>query len=131
MIEGSCHCGAVKWSFDGPLESATACNCSVCRRYGTLWAYGYEGEEIAVTGQTQAYGWGRRNLEFHFCPTCGCVAAWRGTSAREDGRRRIAVNLRLADDPERVAGLLIDHFDGLDSFEDLPRDGKCVRDMWF
>lgn len=131
MIEGSCHCGALRWSFDGPLESATACNCTVCRRYGTLWAYGYEGEEIAVTGPTTVYGWGRRTLEFNFCPTCGCVAAWRATKAREDGRRRIAVNLRLADDPDQIAGLLIDHFDGLDSFEDLPRDGKCIRDMWF
>jgi hypothetical protein len=25
----------------------------------------------------------------------------------------------------------IDHFDGLDKFEDLPRDGKCVADVWF
>jgi hypothetical protein len=49
----------------------------------------------------------------------------------EDSRRRIAVNLRLADDPDQTASLLIDHFDGLDSFKDLPRDGKCVQDMWF
>ena len=25
----------------------------------------------------------------------------------------------------------IDHFDGLDKFEDLPRDGRCVADYWF
>ncbi len=36
-------------------------------------------------------------------------------------------NLFLSD---QIASLLIDHFDGLDSFEDLPRDGKCVKDMW-
>lgn len=132
MIEGACLCGAVKWTFDGPLESATACNCSACRRYGTLWAYGYEGEEIGVSGPTQvfmrAYG---AVLGFHFCGRCGCVAFWRGSSPGEDGRRRIAVNLRLADDPDQVAPLLIDHFDGLGSFEDLPRDGRCVRDLWF
>jgi hypothetical protein len=44
--------------------------------------------------------------------------------------RRIAVNLRLTD-PEAVAQLPIDHFDGLESFEDLPRDGRCVGDCWF
>ena len=22
-------------------------------------------------------------------------------------------------------------FDGLDSFDDLPRDGRCVADYWF
>jgi hypothetical protein len=48
----------------------------------------------------------------------------------EDGRRRIAVNLRLAE-PQAVAAIVIDHFDGLDTFDDLPRDGRCVRDYWF
>ena len=27
--------------------------------------------------------------------------------------------------------ILIDHFDGLVSFDDLPRDGRCVGTMWF
>jgi hypothetical protein len=40
------------------------------------------------------------------------------------------VNLRLAE-PEAVAQIPIDHFDGLNSFEDLPRDGRCVADYWF
>jgi len=131
MLEGSCLCGAVRWRFDGPVESTTACNCTACRRYGTLWIYGHEGEEIAVTGKTSAYSRGRANLEFHFCPTCGCVVSWRGTRTDERGRRRTAVNLRLVDEPDKVQSLLIDHFDGLEAFEDLPRDGKCVKDMWF
>lgn len=131
MIEGSCHCGKVHWRFDGPVESATACNCTVCRRYGVLWIYGYEGEQIEVVGATQVYTRGDANLGFHFCATCGCVVSWRAISAGTDGRRRIAVNVRLADDPDQVAPLLIDHFDGLHRFEDLPRDGKTVKDMWF
>jgi hypothetical protein len=129
MINGSCHCGAVRWSFDGVPASATACNCTVCRRYGVLWAYDYEGERIKVEGPTRAYMRGTA-IEFHFCPACGCVAYWRGLSVQKDGRRRIAVNLRLAE-PEDVASIVIDHFDGLKSFEDLPRDGRCVRDFWF
>jgi hypothetical protein len=40
------------------------------------------------------------------------------------------VNLRLAE-PEPVAKIPIDHFDGLVRFEDLPRDGRCVADYWF
>jgi len=58
------------------------------------------------------------------------VLCWRGLRLDKDGRRRIAVNVRLAE-PDAVAHLLIDHFDGLDKFDDLPRDGRCVRDMWF
>jgi len=46
------------------------------------------------------------------------------------GRLRIAVNLRLAE-PAAVAAISIDHFDDLDTFEDLPRDGRCVADYWF
>jgi hypothetical protein len=131
MIEGSCHCGAVRWSFDGFPEGAgaTACNCTLCRRYGVLWAYDYEDQGIRISGQTRVYSRGR-TIGFHFCPTCGCVAYWRALEPGEDGRRRIAVNLRLAE-PEAVAAIPIDHFDGLNTFRDLPRDGRCVGDYWF
>jgi hypothetical protein len=95
-----------------------------------LWAYDYQDERIQVSGPTRAYSWGSRSIGFHFCPDCGCMAYWRGINAGDDGRRRIAVNLRLAE-PEAVAGIVIDHFDGLRSFTDLPRDGRCVADMWF
>ena len=130
MLEGACLCGAVRWSFDGIPESATACNCTACRRYGALWAYDLENEGIRVSGPTGVFARGSRNLGFHFCPQCGCVAYWRGLKSDEDGRRRIAVNLRLAE-PDVVATIVIDHFDGLDTFDDLPRDGRCVADMWF
>jgi hypothetical protein len=42
----------------------------------------------------------------------------------------MAVNLRLTE-PAPIAAVPIDHFDGLGKFEDLPRDGKCVADLWF
>jgi hypothetical protein len=129
MLQGSCHCEAVSWSFEGIPGSATACNCTICRRYGALWAYDYENEGIKVSGPTVNYVRGRQ-IGFHFCPRCGCVAHWRALAAGEDGRRRIAVNLRLAE-PAAVSGIEIDHFDGLHSFEDLPRDGRRVADMWF
>lgn len=129
MIEGSCHCGAVHWRFDGMPDGATACNCTVCRRYGVLWAYDFEDEGIQVSGPTRIYIRGD-SIEFHFCPTCGCVTHWRSLYAGEDGRRRIAVNLRLSE-PEAVGQIPIDHFDGLVSFEDLGRDGRCVADYWF
>jgi hypothetical protein len=58
------------------------------------------------------------------------LAFWRGQDLDKDGRRRIAVNLRLAE-PAAVAKIPIDHFDGFDTFTDLPRDGRCVADYWF
>jgi hypothetical protein len=59
------------------------------------------------------------------------VTYWRGQGPDREGRRRIAVNLRLAEEPDDVARIPIDRFDGLCTFEDLPRDGRCVADYWF
>lgn len=130
-LEGACHCGRVSWKFDGLIESATACNCTSCRRYGALWAYGYVGKEIEVNGPTAAYDKGGKGLDFHFCEKCACVTHWLGKKDDEEGRRRIAVNLRLVKDPDTIGHFLIDHFDGFDKFEDEPRDGRTIKDMWY
>jgi hypothetical protein len=132
MLTGSCHCGRSHWTLEGDPGSITACNCTLCRRYGALWAYDYEDERIKLSGQPAAYrraGKADPALEILSCPTCACVLAWRGLRLRPDGRRRMAVNLRLAP-PDEVAHLPIDHFDGLDTFEDLPSRGRCVGDLW-
>lgn len=133
MIKGSCHCGSVHWSFDGVPESCSTCNCTVCRRYGVLWAYDYVDELINVQGETTVYQRGDEfggDIEFHFCGNCGCVAYWIGAKVTEDERRRIAVNLRLSE-PGLIRHIPIERFDGLETFSDLPRDGRCVSDYWF
>lgn len=132
-MKGTCHCGAAQWQLEGDPGSITACNCTICRRYGALWAYGWEGERIRLAGNTAAYTRKERDdpfLEFLFCPICAGVLAWRALRPDDDGRRRMAVNIRLAP-PEKVADLPIDHFDGFDTFDDLPQDERRVRDMWF
>ena len=79
MLEGACHCGRARWTLEGDPGSATACNCTLCRRYGALWAYDYENERIRLFGETAAYV--RENkadpaLEIRFCPRCATVLAW-------------------------------------------------------
>lgn len=89
---------------------------------GPLWAHDYEGERITVQGPTASYSRAAKDdpsLEILFCPACACVLAWRGLRPRADGRRRMAVNLRLAP-PDAVADLSIAHFDGLDTFATRP-----------
>ena len=129
-MEGSCHCGRVSWALATPPESITACNCTVCRRYGVLWAYGHIDHDIKTSGNTSTY---RRAdggaIDFHFCPHCGCVTHYVAVKSGNDGRHWTAVNVRLTV-PEGIADLPIDHFDGLDTFTDLPRRGRCVSDMW-
>ncbi len=129
MIQGSCHCGAVQWRFNGVPDSATACSCTACRRYGALWAYAFEGEDgIEVSGPTQTHTRGMW-VVFHFCPTCGCVAYWRSLH-KDKGRVRMGVNVRMTE-PEAVARVPIRHHDGLAGPKDLPPDGRCVADYWF
>ncbi len=131
MIEGACHCGKVAWRFEGKPESATACNCTLCRRYGTLWAYDFEGGRIAVEGPTRAYSWGEKGIGFHFCESCGGLCYWRALKLRDDGRRRIAVNLRMALNADEVAAIPIRHLDGFESWKDVERDTKTISDLWY
>ena len=128
-MEGSWHCGAVHWRFEGVPETATACNCSLCRRYGALWSYGFFDERISVSGDTQTYSWQSRSIEFHFCGQCGCVVYWHAAAPGADGRRYGAVNVRLADDPAAVQAVALRHHD-TDRTTDLPLDGMCVADVW-
>lgn len=131
MLEGTCHCGEVSWTLATLPKSATACNCTICRRYGSLWAYGHIGHDIQTTGQTQAYQ--RRDsgdIYFHFCTGCGCVTHYVARDAGENGRTLAAVNLRMSD-PEPISALPIRHFEGCESFKERPRDGRTVNDMWF
>jgi hypothetical protein len=135
MIEGSCHCGAVRWQFDVEPESATACNCTICRRYGTLWAYDLKGDRTQFSGPTRAYvraagAWGEPGVGFHFCVHCGSLTHYRALKPNPEGRIRTAVNLRMAE-PEVVARLPVVHWEGLKSLSSLGRDGRCVADMWF
>ena len=118
----------VRWSLFEAPEYATTCNCTLCRRWGALWAYGFKDEDFRVSGDTQTYLREPRTIEFHFCHDCGCVAYWCTTGPGEDGRFYGAVNLRLAE-PAPIGSVQVRYFDGLEKFEALPHSGKCVSDI--
>ncbi len=40
------------------------------------------------------------------------------------------MSLRIAE-PAEVIDTPVDHFDGLEKWEDLPGDGRCIQDLWF
>ena len=91
MISTSCHCGAVRIGITRKPRTLTNCNCSICRRYGTLWAY-YKASEVEVTGNTDAYSWGDRQLRFVRCVVCGCISHWERISPAPGAR--VGVNAR-------------------------------------
>ncbi|MFS4439389.1 GFA family protein [Paracoccaceae bacterium GXU_MW_L88] len=131
MFTGSCHCGSTTWQLSELPEEAVTCNCTVCRRYGVLWATGYEGENISVSGATIAYSRPEPNAAFHICKKCGCMMFERVLKLEDDGRQFIAVNLRMATDPEAISKVRIHRVDGLNDYEDVPAEGQCVRNLWF
>ena len=94
MIEASCHCGAVRLAIAVAPSEVTDCNCSICRRYGVLWAYysPSQVQRLAPDAATDIYMWGDRAIEFHRCRDCGCVTHW---SAVDRTANRMGVNARL------------------------------------
>lgn len=110
MITASCHCGAVKLELETAPETVTDCNCSICRRYGVLWAY-YSPKEVRIAGgdgATHIYMWDDRSLEFHRCGNCGCVTHWAPVDKRLD---RMGVNARLMP-PDVLAAARVRRLDG-------------------
>jgi hypothetical protein len=103
----SCHCGAVTVTADAPPNEVTDCDCSLCRRYGVLWAY-YPTRAVAVCGPTDRYSRGARSIAFHRCAACGCVTHWAPVTREED---RMGVNARLFD-PLLLAGVRTRRLDG-------------------
>ncbi len=113
MITASCHCGAVTLEIDAPPTEVTDCNCSICRRYGVLWAYYTLAQVRLVPAQppTDVYMWDDRAIEFHRCRTCGCVSHWSPVEQRHD---RMGVNARLME-PRVLARARVRHLDGAET----------------
>lgn len=118
MIKGSCHCGAINFEYPGEPEWLTSCNCSICRRLGTLWAYAKAADVKldAAVGSTIDYMHGDRTLVLHSCATCGCTTHW--SSANGDATSRMAVNFRMCD-PDDIEKFPVRHFDGAKSWSFL------------
>ena len=96
MIEGSCHCGAVRLTLPAPPGDLGSCNCSMCRRLGGLWGY-YRPAEVGVAdpeGRLVGYVQGDATLTTWHCGQCGCTSHW---SPRDPDYQRMGVNLRLFD----------------------------------
>ena len=49
MLTATCHCADLRVHIPRRPRTLTNCNCSICRRYGTLWAY-YKADEVRIEG---------------------------------------------------------------------------------
>lgn len=94
-IIATCHCGTVTIRLPKAPSEITHCNCSLCRRYGVLWAY-YEIADVVIATKrpNDTYAWGGKNVDFHRCSDCGCVTHWY---PRKSSRTSLGINARLLD----------------------------------
>jgi len=91
---GTCHCGRIEIVLSPFPPTVTECNCSLCRRYGVLWAYvdADAVQLLPMESMTQTYSWNGRHVDFHRCRHCGCLTHWM---PRDQGRSARGINARL------------------------------------
>src|SRR5262245_40357036 len=107
----TCHCGSVRIRVVQLPRTLTRCNCSICRRYGALWAY-YKPTSVQIDapkGGLAKYSWNRRIREHHRCKWCGCVTHYTYRTRRLRGTIAVnACNFELA----AIAHARVRHMDG-------------------
>ena len=117
MLTGACHCGKVRIDVPARPEALILCNCSICRRYGALWAF-YPREDVRLSGHpehTAGYVWGERTIETFRCTNCGCVTHWEPFRPEAT---KFSVNMRNFD-PQELGEVRLRRFDGADKWEYL------------
>lgn len=118
MLTASCHCGAVEIEMSRKPRSLTRCTCSICHRYGALWAYYTRKTARVVKGRSRQteYSWNDKVIAFCHCKTCGCMTHYE--SVEKSPEARIAVNARMAA-AQDIDGIRIRTFDGADTWKFL------------
>ena len=113
--EGSCHCGAVRYEARSkPISQAISCNCSMCRRKGTLLAF-ISGSDFTLKSGADTltdYQFNKHIIHHLFCSVCGVTGFARGTTP--DGTSTVALNVRCIDAVD------------LDTIKIIPVDGKSA-----
>ena len=91
---GSCHCGRVRYEVETDLATVLACNCSLCRKRGALWAYvdGAHFKLISGKDDLTDYQFNKKVIHHTFCKHYG-------------------INVRCLDDVD-VEALALTPFDG-------------------
>jgi hypothetical protein len=85
-LAATCHCGAIRIYVRQMSRTLTSCNCSICRRYGALWAY-YAASSVTIEapkGGLSKYSWNRKIRAYYRCKKCGCVTHYAYRKKRRD-----------------------------------------------
>src|SRR5262245_12289069 len=114
-IQGSCHCGDVRFEFDADLTAPTGkCNCTHCAKTRN-WSMGGKPADLRVTAgadQLGDYQFNTKQIHWHFCKRCGVQTHGVG-DIPELGGAFVSVSVMTLDlTPERLAQLVVRTSDG-------------------
>jgi hypothetical protein len=111
IYQGSCHCGKVAFEVEGELTGAMACNCSICKRKGSLlWFVPREQLRLSTDESALAtYMFNKHLIKHRFCPNCGIHPF--GEGADPEGNRMAAINIRCLEGID-LDVIPVQHFDG-------------------
>jgi hypothetical protein len=114
-INGSCHCGKVRFSCELDLAAATyRCNCSICSRarYWLAVVPAPQFRLLAGAEELSDYRFGSGSIHHRFCRTCGIKTFGEGDHPAFGGRF-YGVNVGCLDlSPEVLAELPVTFSDG-------------------
>ena len=124
-IDGSCHCGNIRYALEWPGEPAMiparACTCGFCTRHGAVWTAHPEAAltlRIEDASRIARYAFGTRTADFLVCTSCGVVPA---CTSRIDRRDYAVVNVNTFDDKAIPVERTAVSFDGEQQDERLAR----------
>jgi hypothetical protein len=111
VYKGSCHCGQIRFEVEGEVDSALACNCSMCSRKGSLLWFVPRGKLRLLTDESAAstYLFHKHAIRHRFCATCGIHPY--AEAPGPGGVQMAAINLRALEDFD-LASVPVQHFDG-------------------
>ncbi len=118
MLTATCHCGDVGLTVPRRPRRLTDCNCSICHRLGTLWAY-YDVASVRVSGhprKTASYVWGDKTLRIVRCKRCGVVTHWEPIEVGPKGRMGVNANNF---DPKELGNPRVRRLDGASTWKFL------------
>jgi hypothetical protein len=101
---GGCQCGKVRYEVDMDVAEVIACNCSRCRRLGSLLAFAPVTQFRLLSGDTDltSYKFNRHLIHHKFCSTCGIQSFAIGKNPKT-GAEMAAINVRCLDDVDTDA----------------------------
>jgi hypothetical protein len=115
MLKLDCLCRRVQIQAKKLPDFIHACNCSMCAKSGSHWAY-FHPSDVSIEGATSSYCREDKDdpaAQIHFCAKCGSTTHFTLTpsAVSKFGNVQMGLNMLLADESE-LKGIELRYPDG-------------------